>query len=331
MAKGKQGNILELHENIPSFWDAWNIGYTENSWVVDTADSVTKVEKGPIRSVLRIKKSFLGLSKANLHPSEGFPSSFFVQDIVLWKGVPRVDVEMTVDWWEDHTLLKVSFPFSVKADRATYEIPFGSIERPTQRNAVWEKARFEVPVHRWADLSGDEFGVSLLNDSKYGMDIKDNVMRLTLLTSALWPDPMADRGKSRVVYAIYPHKGTWKDADTVRQARQLNLPLVAMLFDGDGDDRVRFANFCVDIDAENAVIESIKKAEDSEALILRIVEHEGKEGKVSIVLPSGIEEAAEVDFIENEVKQLPFTGNTLTFSLSPFAIKSVRIKLKKGS
>ena len=107
---GEQGNCVELHENLPSYWDAWNIGYTGRNWSVDKADSIELLESGPVRSLIRVKKSFLGLSKANREPTIGYPSSFFIQDIILYAGVPRLDIELRTDWWEDHTLLKIAFP-----------------------------------------------------------------------------------------------------------------------------------------------------------------------------------------------------------------------------
>ena len=172
------------------------------------------VESGPLRAVIRVKKHF--------------QNSTFVQDITMYAGVPRVDVKMQVEWHEKHILLKVAFPLSAHSDKATFEIPYGSIERPTTRHTPAEQAKFEVPALRWADLSDATHGFSLLNDSKYGYDVKGNVLRLSLLRSPEWPDPHADEGHHEFTYSLYPHGGTWRDAQTVRRGYELNYPLIAM-------------------------------------------------------------------------------------------------------
>ena len=183
-------------------------------WDLDKADEVKLVESGPLRAVIRVKKHF--------------QNSTFVQDITMYAGVPRVDVKMQADWHEKHILLKVAFPLSAHSDKATFEIPYGSIERPTTRNTPAEQAKFEVPAQRWADLSDTKHGFSLLNDSKYGYDVKGNVLRLSLLRSPEWPDPHADEGHHEFTYSLYPHGGNWRDAQTVRRGYELNYKLIAM-------------------------------------------------------------------------------------------------------
>lgn len=134
----------------------------------------------------------------------------------MYNDIPRIDFNNKIDWKEKQILLKVAFPVDIHADKATYEIQFGNIERPTHWNTSWDYARFEVPAHKWADLSEGGYGVSLLNDSKYGYDIKDLVMRLTLLKSAIYPNEEADKEIHEFVYSLYPHKGDWKDGNTVK-------------------------------------------------------------------------------------------------------------------
>ena len=333
LAKGEEGNVVELHENLPSYWDAWNIGYSGEKWILDKADSVKLLEDNKFRTVVRVKKSFLGKSKSNWAPTEGFPSSFFTQDIILYNGSKKLDLELDVDWWEDHTLAKVAFPLAINADEATYEIPYASIDRSTRRNTEFEKARFEVPVHRWADISKDGYGVSLINESKYGMDIHDNRMRLTLLTSALWPDPLADRGRHKIVYSLYPHKGDWRQAETVKHATEVNIPLVvhkvreteaaqadklaAKLFSGYGGTN-----------AKNALITTIKKAEKENAYIIRVVETHGKDSEVEVTLPGEIASAKEVDMLERNLGDTKFNSSTLSFKLGKHEIKSLKVVFK---
>lgn len=326
LADGEQGNRLELYENLPSYWDAWNIGYTDNSWTIEDADSVELVESGPVRAIIRVKKSFLGLSKANRAPTEGFPSSFFIQDITLYDGSPKVDITLHSDWWEDHTLLKVAFPLNVTADSATFEIPFGSISRPTKREEPWEKARFEVPVHRWADLSTEGYGASLLNDGKYGMDAEGNVMRLTILTSPLWPDPFADRGRHACTYSIYPHAGGPLEALTQHRAQELNLPLAACFVAGGAGDMPAEKSF-FSVDKDGVVLTCIKRAEDSEEYVLRLVETQGRETAVILSLPRQFTKASEIDLLEEaEIRQFTSTDNTLQLNLGPCEVKSIKLK-----
>ncbi len=210
------GNLLQAFVDKPKRWDAWNIDadFVKQHWDLMQADEVKLVENTPLRAVIRVKHHF--------------QKSTFVQDITMYPGVPRVDVHMQVDWHEQHILLKVAFPVRAESDKATFEIPYGSVERPTTRNTPAEQAQFEVPALRWADISDAIHGFSLLNDSKYGYDAKDNVLRLSLLRSPTWPDPETDQGQHEFTYSLYPHGGTWREAMTVHQGYELNYPLMAV-------------------------------------------------------------------------------------------------------
>jgi len=212
-------------------------------------------------SSIKIKKNYLGLSKARREPTTDFPSSFFSQEIILYDDIPRLDIHMKADWWEDHVLMKVAFPVNVKNEQATYEIPFAFVQRPTGRKTPWEQARFEVSAIRWADLSDEDYGISLLNDSKYGHDIKDNVMRLTLLRSPLWPDPMADKGRHQFNYALYPHPGDWKEADTVQRGYEFNYPLLSFFVDTQKGKLPPSSSF-FKASPSNIILATVKKSED---------------------------------------------------------------------
>ncbi len=210
------GNLLQTFVDKPKKWDAWNIDadFEKQHWDLDKADEVKLTESGPLRAVIEVKNHF--------------QNSTFVRDIILYAGVPRVDVKMQAEWHEKHILLKVAFPVSAHSDKATYEIPFGSVERPTTRNTPAEQAQFEVPAQRWADISDGKHGFSLLNDCKYGYDAKGNVLRLSLLRSPEWPDPHADEGHHEFTYSLYPHGGGWKDALTIRRGYELNYKLIPL-------------------------------------------------------------------------------------------------------
>jgi alpha-mannosidase len=330
LAAGEQGNVIQLHENLPSFWDAWNIGYTGRSWTLDKADSIELIDRSPLALTVRVRKSFLGLSKANRAPTEGFPSSFFTQEITLYADSPQLDLRLDVDWWEDHTLLKVAFPFAVDSDVATYEIPYASIERSTRRETPAEKARFEVSVHRWADISGKGYGVSLLNDSKYGMDTHGTTMRLTGLTSPLWPDPFADRGRQRMSCAVYPHPGSWRDARTVELGHEMNLPLVARMLEPRAGEPVEARSF-FGVEGNGVVLTAIKRSEDGHGLVLRLVESRGSEVEAWVTMPGEIESAIEVDLLERPLGDADFEGDRLRFVVAAHEIKSFLVSLRSES
>ena len=168
------------------------------------------IENTPLRAVIRVRHNW--------------QNSEFMQDITMYPGVPRVDVHMQADWHEKHILLKVAFPLSARSDKATFEIPYGTVERPTTRNTPAEQAQFEVPALRWGDISDATHGFSLLNDSKYGYDAKDNVLRLSLLRAPEWPDPNADQGHHEFTYSLYPARGNMARGDDGSPRVRAELP-----------------------------------------------------------------------------------------------------------
>lgn len=242
----------------------------------------------------------------------------------MYAGVPRVDVKMQADWHEKHILLKVAFPVSAHNTKATFEIPYGSIERPTTRNTPAEKAEFEVPALRWADISDAKHGFSLLNDSKYGYDAKDNVLRLSLLRSPAWPDPHADEGHHEFTYAVYPHGGDWRDAQTVRRGYELNYRLIPFMTDNH-QGSLPGAHSFLDLQADDIVLTAAKRAEMDDSLILRFYEWAGKESDVKITLPAGAQSASDADLMERPIGELPISGGTLSLHTKPYEIKTVKI------
>ena len=307
------GNLLQAFYDKPQRWDAWNIDsdFEKQHWDLDKADEVKLVEGGPLRAVIRVKKHF--------------QNSTFVQDITMYAGMPRVDVKMQVEWHEKHILLKVAFPLSAHSDKATFEIPYGSIERPTTRNTPAEQAKFEVPAQRWADLSDTKHGFSLLNDSKYGYDVKGNVLRLSLLRSPEWPDPHADEGHHEFIYSLYPHGGSWRDAQTVRRGYELNYKLIAMPSQKHEGTLPAVHSF-VDIEADNVVLTAIKKSEDDDSLVLRFYEWAGKEVEVKLHLPPGAQSASETDLMEKSMADLAVHNDAVTVHTKPYEIKTVKVQ-----
>ena len=326
VAKGKEANVLQVYEDRPQDWDAWNIGYTGRMWELNKADEVKLMTVNPVYAVLKVKKTFLGLSKNRYSPTDEFPSSFFTQYIVLYSNLPRIDIKTEADWWEDHMFLKAAFPVTVTNDKATYEIPFAAIDRTTKRETLWEKARFEVSALKWADLSEEGFGVSLLNDSKYGHDIAGNVMKISLLRAPTWPDPMADRGKHSFVYSLYPHQGGWQQADTVKRGAELNSPLlISQTCKHEGTLPVSSSFFAVDSDS--VILDGVKIAEEkgSKALVFRLYESEGAAGKAKLTFfkaPTSIEET---NLIEERIRPLRVNGSAIDLTFGKYEIKTLKV------
>ncbi len=310
---GKRGNLFQLFEDKPLNNDAWNIDvfYEEKSWDLVEPAECTVVERGPVRAGLEFRRAF--------------GNSSLVQRVYVYADLPRVDFETEVDWHERHTLLKVAFPVTVLSPRATYEIQFGHIERPTHRNTSWDYARFEVPAQRWADLSEGDYGVSVLNDCKYGYDVRDNVMRLSLLKSATSPDPEADQGRHRFTYSLYPHRGDWRTG-TGAQAADLNLPLTARFEAGHGGALPPNWSF-VSADSANLVVETVKKAEDGDEVVVRLYEAEGRRGVGVLNFGLPVQAASECNLIEDGSEPVEFTGTTVAFDYMPYQIRTFKVRL----
>ena len=311
------GNLLQAFRDKPKQWDAWNIDedFEKEHWDLDQADELTLVESGPLRAILRVKNHF--------------QNSTFVRDITVTAGSPRVDVKVTADWHEKHVLLKVAMPLAAHNKMATFEIPYGSIERPTTRNTRAEQGKFEVPALYWADLSDANHGLSLLNDCKYGYDAKGNVLRLSLLRSPEWPDPHADEGRHEFTYSLYTHGGNWKEALTVRRGYELNYPLLSLQTERHSGTLPELHAF-LEMKAENVVLTAAKKAEDDDAIIFRFYEWAGKEGDVVLRPDSGVANAEETDLMERPLKALATENGGVTVHTKPFEIKTARLRIKKA-
>jgi alpha-mannosidase len=267
--------------------------------------------------------------------TQTWQSSKFVQTIRFARMAPEVDIDNEIDWHENHVLLKAAFPLAASGPFATYEIPYGTIDRPTTHNNSWEKAQFEVTALRWADLSGPGpdgkvHGLSVLNQNKYGYDAVGNVLRLTLLRSPKWPDAEADMGHHHFHYALYPHAGTWKDALTVRHGYEYNYPLTAVVTTAHPGALPASHSFA-SVSQENVVLTAVKKAEDQNGLgvnglILRVYEWAGKETIAEFHVPPGATSATVTNLMETpEGKPLPVTGDVVKAPIHPYEILTIRV------
>jgi alpha-mannosidase len=313
LAPGACGNQLQAFHDHSYVETAWNIdpGTYDHATILSQVDSVKVVEQTPLRAVIRVSRTW--------------QSSKFVQDITLYADSDQVDVVNDIDWHETYILLKAAFPLAASSKMATYEIPYGSIERPTTRDSSWDAAKFEVSAIRWADLGDGQHGFSLINEAKYGYDCKDNVLRLTLLRSPTDPDPVADRGHQHFSYALYPHAGDWKTAMTVRHGFNYNYKLRAEQVTSHAGT-MPLAHSFISVKGDDVVVTAVKKAEDRDALIVRFYEWAGKSGEVQLTVPQGATAATFTNLMEKpEGAALPLVDSSqVTVPVTPYSIETVQ-------
>jgi alpha-mannosidase len=319
LARGTRANVFQAFEDKPMAFDAWDIDiyYQEKMREVDDLIEAVVEESGPLRGVVRLVWRYL--------------DSVITQRVSIYTGSPRIDFRTDVDWHQQQTLLKVAFPVNVRATRATYDIQFGSVERPTHWNTSWDHARFEAVGHKWVDLSEGNYGVALLNDCKYGHDVRDNVLRLTLIKSAIKPDPQADQGRHTFTYSLLPHAGDWR-ASVPREAYALNHPLLADRVRANPGGSLPAAYQFVTIDSFHVVVETVKKAEDNEAWIVRLYEcQQSRNNCVTLTFGQKIRDAVECNLVEEDPQPVSRSGNTLSFPIAPFEIKTFKVWIQPGA
>ncbi|CQR58338.1 alpha-mannosidase [Paenibacillus riograndensis] len=309
---GQTGNQLRYYHDTPPLWDAWDLDPRYEQQPAGRAELLERkvLVSGPVLTVLKFRWQL--------------NQSLIEQEIILPRHSRRVDFQTRVSWKEEHKLLKAAFPVDIVAAKATYEIPFGALERPTHRNTSWEQAQFEVCGHRWADLSESGYGASLLNDCKYGYDIHDGVMRLSLLRSPRWPDRQADRGEHVFTYSLYPHTGDWRQAQVVRAAAELNEPLLAVSEDPH-PGRYPSTYAWLGLQSGPVVLDTIKNAEDGSGIIVRLYESTGGRGTATLNWQTADIGACRVNLLECGTEPLDTAGGALTLSFKPYEVQTVKL------
>jgi alpha-mannosidase len=323
IAPGATGNQLIAYEDRPINWDAWDIDifYEEKPYPVREIVDWRVAEEGPLRAAVEITRRV--------------GQSIIRQRICLWRNSRRIDFVTEVDWQERQRLLRALFPLAINATRATCEIQFGAVERPTHRNTSWDWARFEVCAQRWVDLSEGDYGVALLNDGKYGHSLYHNILGLSLLKGAIHPDPDADRGLHRFTYSLLPHAGDWCAAQVVRRAYELNAPLRAGTLNDErrtmNDDPsvspfIQRSSF-LSTPTDHIVVETVKVAADGDGLIVRLYEAHNQRGPASLQFDRPVASAVEVDLLERDVGPVEVAGVDVRFRVRPFEVKTLRVRL----
>ncbi len=302
------GNQLLLYVDTPIIEDAWDVDpfHLEQESKCPPAESCTVSRKDPLRVEITFERKIGDKSHAR-------------QIVSLSANSPRLDFHTVVDWQESHRMLKVAFPVNVRAMNATYDMQFGSTERPTHFNTSYDLARYEVPGHKWSDLSESDFGVALLSESKYGYSTFGNTMRLSLLRSTKYPDTAADMGRQEFAYAIMPHAGTWAQADVVAEAHRFNMPVRWL---PGVCEPMSFAS----VNDGNLVLDTIKRAESGNGIILRLYECHGSRGTATLTCAMPFKSATRCGALEQEKESLPVNHDKISISYEPFKIITIKLQ-----
>ena len=309
---GEKGNLLRMYEDKPMHYDCWDIDmyYSEKYWDAEKADKIQWTEEGPVRATLEIQRTI--------------SNSVIKQKIHFYADSRRIDFSTWVDWKEHQHLLKVHFPVNIHSDEATFEVQFGNLKRKIHGNTSWDEARFESCGQKWMDISEGHYGVSLLNDCKYGYSAKDSNIALTLIKSGIEPNKTADQEEHVFTYALYPHKEMWSAAGTVQEAYKLNQPAYATK----GELKNTGKSF-ISTDKDNIIIETVKPAENGDGIIVRLYDCENSLTKATLTFAERmLESVEECNLMEEKEADIEACGNSFTVSVKPYEIKTYRVRLK---
>lgn len=308
---GGRANVIQAYEDYPYCYDNWEISnyYEDKMYEINSVEEVSFFDEGE-RFGFNIKRKFL--------------DSDFCQKICFYNNSPKIDFITTSDWKQEHYMVKAAFDVNVNTDKATYDIQFGNVQRATHRNTSWDAAKFEVCAHKFMDMAEYDYGISLMNDCKYGHNVKDGTMKLSLFKCGTHPDPNADKIVHSFTYSLYPHSGDFREAGTVQMAYDLNNPMVAIPVSKQEGCLPAEYSF-VTCNADNFIVETLKMAEDSDSLILRGYETYNKRTSVELDFGFEVKSAKLCDMMENEIGEVELEGNKVKFIAKPFEIITLKI------
>lgn len=319
LAPGLAANRLIAYEDKPMEWDAWDIDryFEEQFWpLADSPTTISVVETGPHRAAIRVERKY--------------QKSLIVQVISLTAGARQVEFDTFIDWQERAQVIKAQFPFDLNISEIRSEIQFGHVKRPTHRNTTWDRARFEASMHRWVDISEADFGAALINDSKYAYDCHEQSVRLTLVRGSTFPSPDADLGEHRIRYGLFIHDGVADLAQVHRAAERFNNPVAVI---GSTSPQAQasgnFEQFSLaEVSGDNVTIETVKKAEKSDELVLRVFEHANIRAEAVISFGLDVKRVRTVNLMEEgPSKPLEIKDNSVTLSLRPFEIVTLLVEI----
>lgn len=309
LAQGERGNVLQMFEDKPIDNDAWDIDifYQQKMREVTELTGFEVTQCGPLRLVI--------------HMGWKYMNTVISQDMILYSTDRRIDFKTDVDFHERQQLLKAAFCVDIRSTYATYDIQYGNVRRPNHWNTSWDQARFESVGHRFADLSERDYGVALLNDCKYGYDVKDNVMRISLLRSGLQPDHIQDVGKHEFTYSLLPHRGDFVEGKVVESAYRLNNP--ADVVKGEA----RMAGSFFTLDNSQVEVDAVKRSEDGKYLVVRFHDFAGSRQKVCVSPSFAYQAWAESDLMERPSEG--FRNDAVKLELHPYEIKTVLFQIQQ--
>ncbi|HEX4202975.1 MAG TPA: glycoside hydrolase family 38 C-terminal domain-containing protein [Ktedonobacteraceae bacterium] len=310
LAEGEHANRLAVYHDEGDAWDF----------------SIAYAEQAPHYFALEESSAHIDGPQAIVEQTYRFGQSTLQQRITLTSGSRRIDFVTTADWQESNKMLRTSFPVAVQSNEATCDIQFGSVKRPTHDNTSWDMAKYEICAHKWIDISQWDYGVALLNDCKYGHKVTQNVLDLNLLRSPGHPDPQADRAQHEFTYALYPHTGNHIVGGVVRAGYELNVPLRYVEGAVSATSPLANASF-VEVSAENVLIETIKKAEENDDVVLRLYEASGATTHTTLTFNAEIADIWQTNLLEEPEVQLKHQQKTVDVALKPFEILTLRLRL----
>ncbi|MEL6202310.1 MAG: glycoside hydrolase family 38 C-terminal domain-containing protein [Pseudomonadota bacterium] len=308
---GACGNQLQAFEDRPICWDAWDIDphFEDRQEVVATKCDIEVVEAGPLRATVRFKRSWR--------------RSLITQEISLSASARRIDFQTDIDWHEQHTLLKAAFPTSVSAEQAQFDIQWGRVNRSTKRESSFDAARFEVAAQKWAKLTDEDMTIAVLNDCKYGYDIANNTIRITLIKSATAPDPNADQGRHYFTYSLYVGPS---ESQQLLDHEAYSLNTIVRLLPADGS-AVPTGQPFVSTNAPNIIIETVKTGMSGD-LIVRMYEMCGTTTRARVLFGKTVNYAAVTDFFEKETEKLGVKNGSISVDFKPFEIRTLKLAVE---
>ena len=308
--QGEIGNEIRVYPDHPDAYDAWewqeySLGCYEA--MTDVSDA-TVMDDGARRGIRLVRP---------------YRHSTLTQTMWFYDSIARIEFETVADWHEQHLMVKAAFPVNINSDKASYEIQFGTVERPTHKNTSWEQAKFEVCGHKYADLSDNGYGVAIINDCKYGYDIHDSVMQLSLFKCSTHPNA-ADEGEIVFTYALCPHAGTLAQSDVAEQAFLLNATMTARKATGKAD-LLPLSYSAVSVNNSHVLCETVKEAEDGEALIFRLHEYKNISERTEITFGFDLKSVKLCDLLERDLQDLPLCGRSVTVDMGGFEILTLKV------
>ncbi len=307
---GVEANVLAVYDDQGDAWD-FDINYDERPF-----DSFQ----------LRSRENYIDGPKAIMKQVYNFGESKLIQKVILTKDSRRIDFKTEVQWQESNKMLRTSFPVDVYATDATCDIQFGTIKRPLNRNTSWESAKYEICAHKWVDISQRDYGVALMNDCKYGYKVLENTIDLNLLRSTNYPGVNADKGKHEFTYSLYPHNGDYVTGEVAKRADELNIPLNCIKVNSSKDQLPKTKSFIEILDGD-VVIESVKKAEDDNDIIVRLYENNSSSVNAQIFFNFDVKSVQLVDMMEENASDIPIEKGIVNLKFKPFEIHTLKVSI----